>query len=263
MKPEQVQQLYGPEYASRYNATFLEDPIFKDKTDAEALILGRLFEASGQSPKWLDLACGTGYFLSRFPGLERAGVDLSKDMLDKARDLNPCISLVQGDLRDTSLFRPATWDVISCMWWSYQYLETIEEIELFIKNARHWLAPDGYLFLPIAALSLIHNGGNDSPGHDLPYPVFANLPVLGGELAITAIHWSWKEPNGYMHENLLAPHPEAMKSIASKHFQHVTIVTYHHSGYMGLICGDRDVNALRIQDLFPEVPSYRRNPPLT
>ena len=35
---------------------------------------------------WLDVACGTGYFLRHFPEVERAGVDLSPAMLRLARE---------------------------------------------------------------------------------------------------------------------------------------------------------------------------------
>ena len=56
------------------------------------------------SPKCLDLACGTGDFTfllaSRFPQGEVTGLDLTEDMLIRARQANVCANarFVQGDM---------------------------------------------------------------------------------------------------------------------------------------------------------------------
>ncbi|MHC5820258.1 MAG: methyltransferase domain-containing protein [Nostoc sp.] len=43
----------------------------------------------GEGAKWLEVACGTGYFLSCFPEIERAGLDISPAMLKVAKQANP------------------------------------------------------------------------------------------------------------------------------------------------------------------------------
>ncbi|MEO1211529.1 MAG: class I SAM-dependent methyltransferase [Cyanobacteria bacterium J06638_20] len=260
MKPEHVQSLYGPGYAAGYNTAFIDDPLFKGKTDAEVLILSTLLNTGSSltgSARWLDLACGTGYFLSKFPETERTGVDLSDAMLCKARGINPCIPLIQGDLRNRKLFGRGSWDVISSMWWAYSYLDTIRQIKKFIRNVSFWLTQEGYFFLPIASLGNFGCGVKGYPKQDYPYPLFSSLPVLGGELSITAIHWSWKEASGSVHEHLLAPHPELMRSIALEYFKTVDIIRYHEYGYIGLICSNSASKLSAMRELFPDVAPYR------
>ena len=114
MKPEALQQLYDEAYAEQYNARFITHQNHGGKTAAEREVLGKAFDRIGPSARWLDLACGTGYFLAQFPNINRTGLDLSPGMLGYARKNNPDVPLVQGDFRNRDLFAPGSFDVISC-----------------------------------------------------------------------------------------------------------------------------------------------------
>ena len=262
MKKQEVQSLYSSSYVNDYNGAFIDDPIFKGKTEAEEKVLAEIISIFGASSKWLDIACGTGYFLSRFPGTSRGGIDISKDMLARAERVNPGIQFLNGDMRDRGLIDCRSYNIISSMWWAYSYLDTIRQIKRFIKNVSQWLTPEGYFFLPIASIANLGCGVKGYPNNDFPYPLFNNLPTLGGELAITAVHWSWTEPNGSRHDHLLAPHPEVMRSLASQYFKSVSIIRYHEFGYIGMICAKKRADLSCFQALFPDVHPYEPTQPV-
>jgi SAM-dependent methyltransferase len=97
MRPDEIIRLYDDAYAAKYEREFLLDPLVRSDTEAELQLL-RQFLSDGGS--WLDVACGTGFFLRHFPHIERAGIDLSPAMLRLARQGNPEIALRQHDFRE-------------------------------------------------------------------------------------------------------------------------------------------------------------------
>ena len=82
MTRDEIIRLYDEDYASTYEEQFLLSPLTKADTKFETDLL-REFLKPGVT--WLDVACGTGYFLRQFPEVERAGLDLSPAMLQRAR----------------------------------------------------------------------------------------------------------------------------------------------------------------------------------
>src|SRR5262245_200677 len=99
MNKREVLEVYDRSYAQRYNQTFLENPVnkFMEKSLFEIEILKRL---TAQAESWLDVACGTGYFLRRArgnPGIRCAGLDISQAMLAEARAANPDAYFVEAD----------------------------------------------------------------------------------------------------------------------------------------------------------------------
>src|SRR4051794_13492259 len=81
MKREEIGRLYDHEYAASYDEKFLLSPLHISDTRHEVELL-----RSFLTPQvtWLDVACGTGYFLRQFPEIPRAGIDLSPAMLERA-----------------------------------------------------------------------------------------------------------------------------------------------------------------------------------
>src|SRR5262249_25451009 len=129
-----------------YDASFLLGPNFLECTEYEAsLIAGFLCSASS----WLDVACGTGYFLSRFPEVHRCGLDLSPAMLEKARLANRDVLFVEGDYRVNRPEWENQWDVVSCMWYAYCYAGSMSGVETLVRNLAAWTSPDGVCFLPV------------------------------------------------------------------------------------------------------------------
>ena len=62
MTPDQVRATYDEAYARRYDAAFLHTPEygFREKTQLELFTLRML---TMRADSWLDVACGTGFFL--------------------------------------------------------------------------------------------------------------------------------------------------------------------------------------------------------
>ena len=110
METKQVLETYDDDYAATYNQKFLLNESSKRDADFEASLL-RQFLSKGAS--WLDVACGTGYFLSLFPDVKRAGLDISPAMLAHARRENPGVELFQRSFLDEIPEWEGRWDVVS------------------------------------------------------------------------------------------------------------------------------------------------------
>lgn len=97
------------------------------------------------SKKLLELACGTGNVLCRFSReFETTGVDISGNMLEKARIKIPAARFIQSDI--TEFETDDKFDIILCMFDSINHMLTFSDwTKLFVK-ANHFLKPGG-LFL--------------------------------------------------------------------------------------------------------------------
>lgn len=223
MKVENVQQLYDHSYARDYDEKFRQDGYFQHVSETETEIIRHLL---GHDSRWLDVGCGTGYMLSRFPGVLRAGMDISTAMLEHAQAANPdALFFRQADFRERMPQWEDQWTLVTCMWYAYCYVESMAEIKALIKNLADWTSPDGACFVPISEVEDL------SPGVTLPYCTEqrAEAPVhgFGGPWHITGITWSWTDlASGGLHENLVAPHPEYMASIFREHFEVVEFIQY-------------------------------------
>ena len=152
MKADEITRLYDRDYAESYDAKFLQSELAGADAQYELKLL-----ASYLTPKtaWLDVACGTGYFLSHFKQVERVGLDLSPAMLERAKTRNPGVEFVQHDFRDPIPNWTDRFGLVSCMWWAYGYVESIREISQLIANLAAWTAPSGRCLLPLADPALI------------------------------------------------------------------------------------------------------------
>ena len=94
MKRHEIVRLYDDAYAAKYEQEFLLDPLARSDTEAELRLLQQFLTPE---VTWLDVACGTGYFLRHFPNVNRAGIDISPAMLRLARQGNPAIPFREHD----------------------------------------------------------------------------------------------------------------------------------------------------------------------
>lgn len=216
MTPEELLRVYDDSYAEQYNARFITAANHGNKEVAERELLQKVLNRAGTGARWLDLACGTGYFLSQFPEVDRTGLDLSPAMLRYAQEKNPAVPLVQGDFRNRDLFPAGSFDVISSMWWAYSYLETFREIEAFVANASYWLKDGGTFFLPIGDYKILAQTWWPVP-QDFPYELNPKLK-MGGGLRITGLTWSYDDLDGKRHDHLLFPQPPEMVAMMRRHF---------------------------------------------
>src|SRR5262245_55949445 len=131
MKTIEVLETYDEAYAQRYNQTFLINPDhrFFEKTLFEIDVLKRL---TSQAESWLDVACGTGYFLQHArgnPSIQCAGLDISPAMLAEARRANPDVHFFEADFLQPQPGFEGRWAVTTCMWGAYGLQETVSNIE--------------------------------------------------------------------------------------------------------------------------------------
>jgi ubiquinone/menaquinone biosynthesis C-methylase UbiE len=235
MKPEDVLETYDRDYAERYDRTFLvQDPHSQEKLRCELEILERLLAERGDATRWADVACGTGHVLSRFPNVQRTGLDLSPAMLEVARRKLSDVPLVRGDFRDPTHLPVGGFDVISSMWWAYSLVDSISDIHTLVGNLARWLSDDGVCFMPIGEPSRNLYGG-EIP---IPYVATEDAPIYGGRIRVTAVLWSWTESDGKRHDNMIIPQVEYMQELFAEHFASVEIIPYFHA-YRAIVARKR------------------------
>jgi SAM-dependent methyltransferase len=216
MKSTDVQEVYDDQYAQTYNSRFLTRPETAANVDFE---LGLIRKLLGPNSRWLDIGCGTGYFLSQFQDVTRAGMDLSPAMLTQASASNPdALFFRQGDFRQPVPEWQSQWSLISCMWAAYSYVESVQEVEQVVANMVAWTRPGGAIFIPVIDL-------DDLRYLSLPYEEEAG--VFGGRLFITSCNWTWLEPGtGKTHHHLVAPQAAHFAELLAPYFEDVTIIRY-------------------------------------
>ncbi len=215
MKPQDIRTLYDASYAAGYDATFLTSELNAPDTAYEVELLETLLRSAAS---WLDVACGTGYFLRRFPQVQRVGIDLSPAMLAIARAAAPAAEFVEGDYLDERPEWTDAFDLVSCMWYAYCLVESIADLRRLIENLAAWTSHTGTCFVPLADPALITG--------------FPLVPGLGrggndGDVTLTGIIWNYREADGTkIHTAMLAPLVEWMIDGFERHFDEVTLVRY-------------------------------------
>jgi SAM-dependent methyltransferase len=215
MNRQQVLDTYDKEYASTYNERFLLNKR-QVRSDHEIEIVRQLLAPGG---RWLDVACGTGYVLSRFPGVPRAGLDLAPAMLKLARQANPdALFFRKGDFIDDVPEWHGQWALVTCMWYAYCLVESMAEVERVIKNLALWTSDGGACFVPLCNPALL------AAGVHIPYRTVERSQ--GGTMMITGVTWTWIEESGKQHQNLVTPQIEHMVTMCKEYFNVVEIIEY-------------------------------------
>lgn len=217
MTPDQIRKLYDAEYADSYDEKFLHSALARPDTEFEISLLNQLLPSGGP---WLDVACGTGYFLSQFPAFERSGLDLSSAMLRKAAARNPGVEFYNQNYLDPMPLWSDKWRLVSCMWYAYGLVSTMAEIRQLVKNLASWTAPDGACFVPICDPVLVSG---------VPLPYLVSGSPWQGKVMITGITWSYVEDGKSVHEHMFAPHMSHMLSLFGEYFDQIDLVTYPSS----------------------------------
>ena len=94
----------------------------------------------------LDVACGTGKHvegLNEYYQVE--GLDLNAGLLELARERFPQVPFHQGNMVDFGLDRK--FDVVTCLFCSIGYVQTIENAERAVARMAHHLQPGGLLIV--------------------------------------------------------------------------------------------------------------------
>jgi len=217
MTPAQVRATYDEAYALRYEASFLHTTAFgfREKTLHELFLLRML---TPQADSWLDVACGTGFFLRHGRGqanLTCMGLDLSPAMLALAREANPGTPFVEGDFLAPHPELEGRFALTSCMWGAYGLQESVAHIERLVENLIRWTRPGGTVFMPVfdpQRFVTLQAEGRLMEGVTLGSP--------------DGTRWSYLEPDGKLHEDVLAPPLERMRAMFEPAFESVDIRPY-------------------------------------
>ena len=229
MTPEQVLETYDETYAETYDQRYLlrADERLDEKTRFEiALIQGSTREVDA----WLDVACGTGYFLRHARGhaqLRCAGLDLSPAMLARARAQNPDATFINADYRAPQPELEGRWGFVSCLWGAYSLQETVADIASLVRNLGRWTRPGGTCLMPVF------------DPEKLAARRDAGQLRAGMSVSEDGTVWSYREPGGKRHQNLLSPPVPVMEALFLEHFQKVERYAYppgaDGGGLVGLI----------------------------
>ncbi|KAA9333361.1 class I SAM-dependent methyltransferase [Hymenobacter busanensis] len=216
MKTNDVHHIYDSSYAEAYDNRFLLLPHTKINVDFE---LNLMRAQLGPDSRWLDIGCGTGYFLSQFPGVARAGFDLSPAMLERAAATSPdALFFRQGDFRQVVPEWHSAWSLVSCMWAAYAYVESVKEVEQVVANMVEWTRPGGAIFIPVLDLEDLRN---------TTVTYYEDDDLFNGSLLITGSSWTWTERDtGKTHENLVSPQVGHFVHLLAPHFDSITVVRY-------------------------------------
>jgi len=215
MKRQQVVDTYNEGYAATYNDRFHLNKC-QVPSDHEIEIVRQLLVSGG---RWLDVGCGTGHVLSRFPGVPRAGLDLAPAMLKLANEANPdALFLREGDFMDDVPEWHGQWALVTCMWYAYCLVESMAEVERVVKNLARWTSDEGACFVPLCDPALL------AAGVHIPYRTAERFH--GGTMMITGVTWSWTEESGKQHQNMIAPQIEHMVTMFKEFFRAVEVIEY-------------------------------------
>lgn len=211
MDDESVLRIYDERYALAYDERFL-------RGEAWTNVLSQymeevLREVMPRGGSWLDAGCGTGWYLSRFPDVERAGFDLSPGMLAVAARRNPGVPLVQGSFLHDKREWIGRWDLVTNLWFAYQHVSSMREVEDVIARHASWVSPSGTL--------LVHVGDSEDlyPHTSIPWESRQH----GGSVFVTAVMWTWKEADGTRHDDLVAPQLQRMVNMIARHFDEIEV----------------------------------------
>ncbi len=229
MTPEQVLRTYDEDYASRYDAMYLfrKDERLDEKTGFE---LGLLRDLTQSVASWLDVACGTGFFLANAcanPAARRCGLDLSPAMLTLAKKANPGVTFIQADYRDPQPTLENSWELTTCLWGAYSLQETVEDVEALVRNLAAWTRADGTCLMPAFDPRSLRKRREDGR--------------LGSRMWVNedGTRWSYDAPGSKRHDNLISPPLSVMETMFRRHFNDVEFFSYPKDvdggGLVGLI----------------------------
>ncbi len=129
-------------FADIYDASYH----FYDYETYAEYVIRNIRSRNANARSLLELACGTGRYLEILVRhFDVEGLDLSQDMLIKAREKLPFAPLHQGDMTEFSLNR--RFDVVCCLFRSIAYTKTPVKLITAIQAMTNHLNPGGLLMI--------------------------------------------------------------------------------------------------------------------
>jgi SAM-dependent methyltransferase len=149
--PEWYRDWFGEEYLALYP--------HRDEEEARAgveLVLSHCGSPDGLA---LDLACGAGRHMLHFRqrGVTAVGLDLSAPLLREAREADPAMRLVRGDMRHLP-FADASFALVVNFFTSFGYFAAPEEDRRVLEEIRRVLRPGGCFALDFLNAQRVRQG---------------------------------------------------------------------------------------------------------
>ena len=210
MDPETAKP-YGPEYAEGYEARWHETAWGSEAEHIAGWVRARIDEDT----RWLDVGCGTGYYLRRFAGVDRAGIDLSPDMLAVATATSPDAAFHLGDIREPVEEWRGRWDLVTCFGYPWSYFEGMADFSSFVTNLAAWTAPEGACALQVGDIT-------DLTGLRIPLDFDGGAPAVDMQV-VTGTIWNYFEDGRFLHENMIWPSIDVWVRLFAKRFRRVEI----------------------------------------
>lgn len=174
---------------------------FKDYKNSCKRLRGLIQRRKPGARTLLDVACGTGRHLELLqPYYEVEGLDISRRMLDLARQRCPSVPLHQASMIDFDLNRQ--FDVVTCLFSSIGYVTTLENLQRSISSMARHVAPGGLLFVePWLSPDTYRSGDVTLNVVDRPdiKIVWMYRSVAVGRLSIHDIHYLVGTPKAVEH----------------------------------------------------------------
>jgi len=94
----------------------------------------------------LDIGSGTGHHVAALAdkNFKVIGVDVSQDMVNKAKEMYPTLDFMQGDVNNAMTFQPQSFTHILCLYFTIYYIQ--DKLQFF-RNCMNWLMGGGYLVI--------------------------------------------------------------------------------------------------------------------
>ena len=221
MTPDEIRKLYDREYASSYNRAFRDHPLSGNLSENETRILDLLLKDGGP---WLDVGCGTGYLLSRFPDTERLGLDISPAMLAEAEKANPTAHFLEADFMQERPEWLHRFKVVTSFGEAHSLVDSIRDIERLLGNMADWTSKEGRLFLAVRD----------------PREFLGDFPESqswwdNAKVRITSVSWNYEEQTETgekLHRHVVSPAVSVLKEILEERFESVVTVKYKAQGLL-------------------------------
>ena len=177
-------ELYDDRYGELYRELYIRHPQWRDKHELNLRIVGSLLRPGGT---WLDACCGQAWHFTQVGGVAKTGIDLSAAQLAHARKGDPTATFLEGDVLEVEL--DARFDLVTCFWGAYSYLDDPARIAAFVRRAIAWTAPGGALYLELI-----------TPATLAAFNATAFAEATGSAVRLRSadgVAWSYRDPGGW------------------------------------------------------------------
>jgi SAM-dependent methyltransferase len=119
---------------------------FKDYATISSRLRDLINQFNPGASSLLDVGCGTGRHIEYLQAhYQVAGLDISHEMLNVARNRCPDVPFFQGDMTDFDLER--SFDVVTCLFSAIGSVKTVENLDRAVLRMTDHLRPGGVVII--------------------------------------------------------------------------------------------------------------------